>query len=134
VQLSQMKNLLSLTLILLMMSNVIAQIFPVQVNVYLAPPYSPYLSDYTTPGSQSIVLHIQLNDQTVTDYRCRLKIAIEGGGIALRSNATDALPPIVLHGGGVGQEFSGSDIAAYFHPDAINFSGISRSEYTQRAR
>ncbi|MEX2232451.1 MAG: fibronectin type III domain-containing protein [Cyclobacteriaceae bacterium] len=111
-----------------------AQVFPVQVNPQLIPPYSPYLSDYTAPGAQNFIVHIRANDISLTDYPCKLRITIEGVGITIRTKENFIAQPIRLEGGGVPQIFYGEDLWEYFLPNALEFSGFSRSEYEKRAK
>lgn len=111
-----------------------AQVFPVQVSVHLTPPYTPYLSDYTAPGSQKLLIQISFNDATVVDYACRLRITIEGVGITLRTRSDYSFQPIMLEGAGVTRTLYGEDLRAYFHPDAMDFAGFPRGDFQQRAR
>lgn len=111
-----------------------AQVFPVQVNSQLAPPYSPYLSAYTAPGSQNFIVQIRANDLTLSGYTCKLRISIEGVGITLRTKQTFMPQPLILEGGGLPRILSGEDLHEYFHPDALDFVGLTRSEYEKSAR
>lgn len=111
-----------------------AQVFPVQVNVQLTPPYSPYLSDYTAPGTQRFIVHIRPNDVGISNYACRLRITIEGVGMTLRTKPTFISQPIILEGGGMPQTLYGDDLHDYFHPDALDFSGYTRWEYEKSSR
>ncbi len=129
-----MKTLLiTFLLALLARTGTDAQVFPVRVTTQLTPPYSPYLSDYTIPGSQNFMIQVQLNDVTVTDYPCKLRLTIEGVGITLRTKKGFVHSPLILHGG-VPQIFYGEDIREYFHPASFDFSGLSRSAYDNSAR
>ena len=50
-----MKTLFTIVSILLA-ANISGQVFPIQVVPQLVPPYSPYLSDYTGPGAQNLIV------------------------------------------------------------------------------
>src|SRR3954462_6539557 len=76
-----------------------AQVFPVQSNVTLSPPYSGNLSDYTTPGSQRIIVTLTTNDATISNYRVKLRVTIEGLGITIKSKQNIVVNPIILDGG-----------------------------------
>ena len=128
-----MKPLL-LPLYLTMCLTIQAQIFPIQVTPQLVPPYSPYLSDYTAPGAQALLIHIRTNDITLSGYAVKLRFTIEGVGITIRTNPHFNPSPIILEGGGVQQTFQGVDLYEYFDPYALDFSGYSRNEYQKRAR
>lgn len=123
-------------LILLMLygGTVQSQLFPVQVSVQLAPPYSPYLSDYTSPGSQKLMVQIRANDITLADYPFKLRITIAGGGITITTRATMAPQPMTLQGGGIPQLYYGEDLQEYFHPDALDFAGMTRESFEKSAR
>lgn len=127
-----MKTLLTLTLVLFLTPS-FAQVFPVQVSLQITPPYSPYLSDYTAPGSQSFAIHIYTNDITLADYRARLRLTIEGPGITLRTQAAFVPRPLHLQGG-VPQTFYGEDLQEYFHPDNLTVSGLPFNEYAKNRR
>ncbi|HET7179986.1 MAG TPA: fibronectin type III domain-containing protein, partial [Chryseosolibacter sp.] len=111
-----------------------AQVYPLQVNAQLTPPYSPYLSDYTAPGGQNFTVQIRANDVTLTNYQCRLRLTIEGVGITIRTKATFHPQPLTLAGGGMPEIFYGEDLIEYFDPDALDFAGYSRVEYDRTAR
>jgi len=105
----------------------------VQVTAQLLPPYTPYLSDYTAPGAQKMMVQVRLNDPTVTSYQCKLRLTIEGVGLTLRTKASIFLSPIALQGGGIPQLFYGEDLEEYFRPDNLDFSGLSRVQYEKGA-
>ena len=111
-----------------------AQVFPVHVSPQLVPPYSPWLSDYTAPGAQNFMVQIRANDITISDYPCRLRITIEGAGITIRTKPNAITQPLILEGGGIPQILYGDDLLEYFHPRALEFSGLSRSAYEKSAR
>ncbi len=111
-----------------------AQVFPVQVNTQLIPPYSPYLNDYAASGAQNLMVQIRTNDVTLTNYPCRLRITIEGVGITLKTKQNFIPRPLTLQGGGVTEIFYGEDLADYLTPRALDFSGFSRSEFEKSAR
>ncbi|HEY9044831.1 MAG TPA: hypothetical protein VIN08_03005, partial [Ohtaekwangia sp.] len=115
--------------------NVVAQTFPVRVNTQITPPYSPYLSDYTASGSQQLSVTFLLNDPTLTEYRGKLRLTIEGVGITIRTKQ-NFIPqqPLVLPGGGIPLQLYGEDIVEYFNPANLDFAGISRSQYEKGAK
>jgi len=111
-----------------------AQIFPVQVNTQIIPPYSPYLADYTVPGAQKLMVNILLKDATLPEYQAKLRITIEGVGITIRTKATYVPQPLMLPGGGIPLLLYGEDIAEYFDPNNLDFAGITRSQYQKGAK
>lgn len=100
-----------------------------QATAQLLPPYTPYLSDYTAPGMQKMIIQIRLNDPTANTYQCKLRLTIEGVGITLRTKPSIFLNPITLQGDGTPQIFYGEDLEEYFRPDNLDFSGLSRAQY-----
>ena len=129
-----MKHLLLIYLLSLALNSA-AQVFPVHVNPQLVPPYSPYLSDYTQPGAQNLLIQIRTNDITLTDYPCKLRVTIEGVGITIKTKQ-NFIPsaPLILTGGGIPQIFYGEELFEYFNPAALDFAGLTRREYEQSAR
>jgi hypothetical protein len=111
-----------------------AQVFPVQVNTHLNPPYTPYLNDYTAPGEQKLMVQIRLNDPTVTEYNIKLRIVIEGVGITIRTKPTMVPSPITIQGGGIPQFLYGEDLSEYFNPNNLDFAGISRREFEKTSK
>ncbi|GCC53328.1 hypothetical protein SanaruYs_35710 [Chryseotalea sanaruensis] len=127
------KHVLSFFSIVLSLS-LKAQVFPVQGNVVLNPPYSPYMADLTALGSQRFWLTLRLQDPTINTYNCKLRLTIEGVGITIRTKNTFLPQPITLEGGGIPQFFYGDDLAAYFNPANLDFTGLTRSQYERTQR
>lgn len=122
-----------LLLLLLLVTSVCsyAQEFPVQVNTTLLPPYSLYLSDYTSPERSSLQIQLQLRELDRPEYKVKLRVTIEGMGITLRTKGSYIPQPIVLQGG-MPEILTGSDIKNYLNPDNLDFSGISKQEFTRK--
>jgi hypothetical protein len=111
-----------------------AQVFPVQANVNLTPPYSPYLSDYTAPGSQRLIIQLMPNDITTSDHPIKLRITIEGVGITIRTKQNFVPQPLTLYGGGSPTTLYGEDILEYFNPNNLEFAGYSKAEFIKTAK
>jgi hypothetical protein len=110
------------------------QVFPVQVNTQLVPPYTPYLSDYTIAGSQRLMIQLRPNDVNLSDYNVKLRITIEGVGITIRTKPTMVARPITLQGGGIPLILYGEDMLEYFDPGNLDFSGITRTQYQKTGK
>lgn len=108
-----------------------AQVFPVQATTQLARPYSLYLSDYTAPGSDRLTVNVFLSDPNRASLDIRLRLRIEGQGIKIETKPEFTPAPLTLHGG-VPLQLISSDLAEYFEPRNLNFSGISQRDYEQR--
>lgn len=115
--------------------RVAAQNYPVQVNAQLLPPYTSYLSDYAEVGAQRFMANFVLKDLTLPEYRCKLRLTIEGVGITIRTKQ-NFIPrqPLVLPGGGIPLQVYGEDIAEYFNPDNLDFTGITKRQYAKNAK
>lgn len=120
-------NIALISITALATSPAIAQTFPVRVTPVLTPPYTPFLTDYTDPGAERLTLQIMLNDLTVTEFRTKLRMTIEGVGITITTNPNYFPPPISLQGG-VPQLIYGSDIADYFKMSNLVFQGLNPNE------
>lgn len=122
---------LSTSFFLLCPGNVtsFAQEFPVLVQVTLPGPHSIYISDYAAPES-NLQLIVRLRDLDRSEYRMKFRITIEGMGITLRTKSTYTPFPSVLQGG-VTEIFTGYDLRNYFHPDNLDFFGITKSQFAK---
>lgn len=109
------------------------QRFPVQANLALIPPYSPYLADYARPEAERMVINLRLADLNRSDYQIKLSLSIEGPGVSLRTSPGYMAPAITLQGG-IPLRLTGADLAEYFNPVHLDFRGISRSAFLQTGR
>jgi hypothetical protein len=62
-----------------------AQVYPVQVTTQLTPPYSLFLSDYVSPGSERLAVHILLRELSRPELNVRLRLKIIGQGITIET-------------------------------------------------
>jgi len=104
---------------------------PIMATVQLNPPYSLYLSDYSAPDVQRMQVHLLLKDLTTTNYKCRLRITIEGFGITLQSKTEFYTAPILLNGGEM-TTLSGADLAPYLNPQNLLIQGIDNNEFIRK--
>ncbi|MBS1638036.1 MAG: fibronectin type III domain-containing protein [Bacteroidetes bacterium] len=108
-----------------------AQNYPVQLTTQLTPPFSGYLSDYSTPGNENLKLLIYLTDFSNPVYDIKLKVKVEGQGITIQSKPFYYSTPFSLVPGQPLQ-LSGSDLAGLLNSNNLDFSGISKAQYEQR--
>lgn len=120
-------NIALTSILALATSPAIAQTFPVRVTPILTPPYTPFLTDYTDPGAERLTIQVMLNDLTISEFRTKLRMTIEGVGITITTNPNYFPPPIALQGG-VPQLIYGSDIADYFKMSNLVFQGLNPNE------
>lgn len=115
-------------LLILVAGHALAQNFPVRVTTVLNPPYSPFLTDYTDAGTDKLTLQVLLTDITVSEYRCKLRLTIEGAnGLSISTNPNFTPPPLLLQGG-VPEILYGSDLNNYFRPENLVYRGITQSD------
>lgn len=117
--------------LLLVIPRLKAQVsYPVMATVQLNPPYSLYLTDYAAPDVQRMQVHLLLKDLTETNYKCRLRLTIEGFGITLQSKAGFYTAPILLNGGEM-TTLSGIDLAPYLKPQNLLVQGMDYNEFVR---
>src|SRR6187431_822457 len=74
--------------------------YPIQVNVNLLPPYSPYLSDYYSGTRDKIAVTLVNRDQLNPTLSVRLRMTISApGGVRIRTNDQVFFEPIVVENG-----------------------------------
>ncbi|NVO10121.1 MAG: fibronectin type III domain-containing protein [Bacteroidales bacterium] len=116
------------TIILLSSRVSHAQTFPVQANIHIAPPYSVYLSQYTSPEQEKVMVNILLRDPVITSLDVKFRFTIEGGGIKLTTNPAWNQQPYNLVGGLVTilpQEL----IAEHLKPQNLLIEGVNPQEF-----
>ncbi|PWV51883.1 fibronectin type III domain-containing protein [Chitinophaga sp. S165] len=105
--------------------------YPVMASMQINPPYSLYLSDYAAPDLQRMQVNLLLKDITTSDYKCRLRIKIEGFGITMQSKPGFYTAPIILQGGEM-ITLSGPDLAVYLNPQNLLIQGLDNSAFTKQ--
>jgi hypothetical protein len=73
-----------------------AQRFPVSATIQILPPYTPYLSDYVSPGQDHIRITLINLDLKEPSIPVKLRINIEGQGYSFTSGKNVATIPITL--------------------------------------
>ncbi|WP_437822903.1 hypothetical protein [Tenacibaculum mesophilum] len=114
---------------LLLVVGVYAQRYPVQVTQTIIPPYSTKLSDYATASDVKFRLNLLLTDVVANNKQVRLKLHIKGNGFDIQSTDFVTGASQVILNGGVLQQFTNIDLAAYFQPN--NLIGISPQQYNK---
>jgi hypothetical protein len=114
---------------LLLVVGVYAQRYPVQVTQTIIPPYSTKLSDYATASDVKFRLNLLLTDVVANNKQVRLKLRIKGNGFDIQSTDFVTGASQVILNGGVLQQFTNIDLAAYFQPN--NLIGISPQQYNK---
>jgi hypothetical protein len=125
------RNYLTL-LLLLIIQQANAQIYPIQATTQLVPPYAVYLPDYATGINNQLRVLLLNKDVTQPDYKVKLIMSIElNGSLIMRTSDTYAPGPITLQ---PNQPFSveGLELAPYMNSANIDFIGYSRQDYEQK--
>jgi len=104
-----------------------AQVFPVQANITVTPPYTVYLSHYTTPDQQRVMVNVLLRDPVVNNLDVYLRFSVEGGGVKLYTNPGWKPAPLTLQSG-IPLLIPASTIAEYFRPQNVIVEGMSQQE------
>ena len=112
-----------------------AQQFPVQVTPQLLPPYSVKVSDYYSPGAAGTKLNLLLllRDFNKPQLQVRLRMSIEGQSVAIRTREDAVFTPVTIESG-TPFYVDPSDLAQYFNPNNLDFSGITRQQYEQTGK
>ena len=105
-----------------------AQIFPIQANINVAPPYSVYLSQYTSAEQEKVMVNLLLLDQAVNSVDVKFRFTIEGAGIKLTTNPGWNPPPFNLTGG-VLVTLPQNLIADYLRPQNLLTEGVNPQEF-----
>ncbi len=127
------RNILFKSIVMLLLCQSAWAQFPVQVNTQLRPPYTLQLSEYYASGREKLVVILTNRDLNKPILNVRLRMIIESQTVQLRTKAYADLPVIALDAG-VPVRLSLSDLAPYFNPENMDFSGITRQQYMQQAR
>ncbi|MES2396719.1 MAG: hypothetical protein V4549_11980, partial [Bacteroidota bacterium] len=109
-----------------------AQNYPIQITTQLAPPFSGFIPDYSTPGNQNLKLLVVFTDFTKPSYNIKLKLQITGQGITIQSKSYYYSGPTTLQPG-IPIEISGSDLSGLLNSANLDFSGINAQQYQTNA-
>jgi len=124
---------LFMLLLLLAVTSVYAQQYPVQAITQLIPPYSPRLSDYYQGDHERLIVTLTNQDMLKPQLRIRLRMTIEGQGVRIQSNDAGYFPELLLDTG-IPRRLSLQDLAPYFQSTNLLMQGISRNQYERDAQ
>jgi len=119
---------LLITLILLSIKPLFAQVFPVQAYINVTPPYSVYLSQYTASDQEKILATILLRDPVITSIDVKFRFTIQGAGIKLTTNPSWNPAPYNLVSG-LSVILPQDMIADYLKPQHLLIEGIDQQEF-----
>ena len=104
------------------------QIYPVQVNSNVIPPYLSSVSKYTTATNQKYLVNIFTNDLNVVNRQVKLKLYIQGNGINAQSAPVVVGANPLFINGGESLQLNNLDLAPYF--EFQNLQGINPQQYS----
>ena len=113
--------------IVLCSTSLCAQTYPVQANLSITPPYSVYLSDYTTLGSTKLNVNVYLADLSRASVDISFRLIIEGAGVELRTKQEFVGTRQTIYSG-VPSQFFGDQLTEYFNLNNLDIIGLSRSQ------
>lgn len=105
-----------------------SQVFPVQANINVAPPYSVYLSQYTSSDQEKVMVSVLLHDPVITSIDVKFRFIIQGGGIKFTTNPAWNPQPFNLTGG-ITTILPQELIAEYLKPQNMLLEGVNPQEF-----
>ena len=116
-------------------NNTLAQIKkPVTITTVFTPPYTLYLDEYVTPGSQKCMVNMVFNDYNEPSWDVYLHLTIESQNLRITTKENfRPVMPITLYTG-ENLTLRGDDLYTYFNYNNLNFAGISKSEIERLGR
>lgn len=114
--------------------NLNAQVFPVDVNSVVNPPYSPFFAEYSQPGSNRWSTIVTLRDLHAGNLQVRFRISIESNTVLIQTkpNFRPTSPVTLLPN--VPQNIQGSALAEYLDFNSLDFQGITRQAIEQNGK
>lgn len=107
---------------------------PVTITSVFTPPYTLYLDEYITPGSQKCMVNMVFNDYNEPSWDVYLYLTIESQNLKISTKTTfRPVIPITLYTG-QSLTLSGDDLYTYFNYNNLDFAGISKSEIERLGR
>ncbi len=104
-------------------------LFPIQSNVQLIPPYSTYLTDYAQPGSEKFRVILLQRDLGHLTYQLRLRFSIILDGKTIMITSRSYNPPPLTLPPGIPTTITGADLADYLDSRYLDFVGYDRNLY-----
>lgn len=120
-------GLLCLFMVIFMTQWSWSQIYPVQVNSNVLPPYLSSVSKYSTTTDQKYLVNIFTSDLSVVNRQVKLKLYIQGNGINAQSTPVVVGATPLFINGGESVQLNNIDLAPYF--ELQNLQGINPLQY-----
>lgn len=132
--LAKIKKILLAALLLLKISYCIyGQIYPVQTNLFLIPPYSAYQTDYADPASNKLKANIILNDRNQSSITIYLKIGISSDKLQIHTKPGYRPMPVTLYSG-IPLQLDGTDLSTYFNTENLIIEGQDAQNFISKGK
>ncbi len=133
--LQQQNRVLSILLFLLVSLSLSGQqlrsTYPVQATVFLRPPYSLYLDDYSNSSTGKVLITLLNRDLMQPESDVRLHIRISGGNqVSLETHPQKQLPVFRLTPG-VPYQLTSDELGAYFQSGNLQSSGSFNGRFPE---
>ncbi len=106
-----------------------SQTYPLQGNLVLKAPHSPYIADYTSADHNTLLLTFVSTDPSTSVSDMVLRMSIKAVGLTIQTSPSAVRIPISFTSPLL---LSGSDLASYFSSSNLSFSGYSKTQYEQK--
>lgn len=110
------------SLLLLTVTEVMAQHFPVQATFYSRPPYPVRLADYANPQGKNLSLKVVLRDLNLGPTQVYFKFRLSSNSVTYGNLQRPSGTPIFTLTPGVVQTFTQADFARNFTRENLNVS------------
>ncbi|MDE0773079.1 MAG: hypothetical protein OSB25_12880, partial [Salibacteraceae bacterium] len=107
---------------------------PVNANSALTPPYTAYLSDYSSAGANKLFINAIFNDFSESSVDVYLHIKISSNLVSLETKSNFKPTTRTTLTPGILKVFKGADLAPYLNYSNLNLTGITLSELRTTGR
>lgn len=124
-------NYIIIAILTLLTSNLVAQVYPINVTTTLTPPYPITLKDFSAASNTSFRSTIISNDPQRPTFDVRLKIRIESNDIKIETKSSyQPISPITLTAG-IPYLMQGTDFQSYLDSKNVDVSGADPNTFYQ---
>ncbi len=107
---------------------------PVTANSALTPPYTAYLSDYSSTGTNKLFINAIFNDFSESSVDVYLHVKISSNLISLETKSNFKPTTRTTLTPGILKVFKGADLAPYLNYSNLNLTGITLAELRTTGR
>jgi hypothetical protein len=108
--------------------------YPVKINTYIDPPYSPYFDDYFSASENKWKSNIIFHDFAEPEWDVKLRITIESSKLKIETRP-EFIPSSPLRiFPGIPLIISGTELAPYFQYNNLNLNGITAADLSNNGK